>query len=106
PPSAKAPDELRPGPARPVEHAQPRQAEPERQHDRERQRRAAEHAPPRGRGLADEPRMQETAREHDRRDQVEPADDGERGSHGPFTENVKWPSVGCVSTETTAQVTV
>ena len=75
-------------------HAERRQPELEWQDDRERQRRPAEHAPPRGRGLADEPRVEGTAGEHDRRHEVEPADDGESRGHRPFTTNAKWPSLG------------
>ena len=92
--------------ARHLVHAERGDAEFRRQHDGERPHRAPPPAPSALRRGDDEGREEEAAREHDRRRQVGPGEDGEARVHDPFTVNVKWPSVACVSTDTTDQLTV
>jgi hypothetical protein len=100
-------DEERPAAdARDRVQAVDREAELEREDDAQQRRRAAQRPHTGGRRSRDQRREAEPAGEHDRGGEVEPAEACKERRHGPRTVNVKRPSVGCVSTETTAQVTV
>ncbi len=83
-----------------------REAELEREDEAQQRRRATQRPHTGGCRPRDQRREAEPAGEHDRGGEVEPAQAREERRHGPRTVNVKRPSVGCVSMETTAQLTV
>src|SRR5262249_25007491 len=77
--------------------------------ERERGRRGAQHALARRRSLDDDGPAEKPTSQDDAGGEIEPSDRGERGVdqlRAPFTLKVKRPSVGWVSTDTTAQRTV